>query len=64
MITNFSGSAKIYTFPPRGRFAENSQHGDARDLQRPLAEKLALGGAWYHDEAIRDADKMERERGH
>jgi hypothetical protein len=64
MITNFSGSAKIYAFPPRGRFAEDTQHVDARGGQLPPGAKLAVGGAWYHDEAIRDAEKTERDRGH
>lgn len=53
---DFSGSAKIYTFPPRGRFAV----ADARDGFEPAANaslprgvKIASGSAWYHEEAIK-----------
>lgn len=64
MITNDSGSAKIYDFPPRGRFAEKIRQGDARNVQLPPGVKLAVGGAWYHDEAIREAEKNDGDRGH
>jgi hypothetical protein len=60
MITNLFGSAKIYTFPPRGRFAESAPRGDSKGAQLPAGAKLAVGGAWYHDEAIREDEKTER----
>jgi hypothetical protein len=66
MTTHISGSAKIYTFPPRGRFAlrmiEN-ELGAAESLQLPHGATLTAGsGGWYHDEAIADARQGEAGR--
>jgi hypothetical protein len=57
MSTDFSGSAKIYTFPPRGRFALRDQQdfAPAPNAQLPRGVKLVSGSGWYHDEAIQDA---------
>ncbi|HEV7877770.1 DUF2735 domain-containing protein [Bradyrhizobium sp.] len=51
------GSAQIYEFPPRGRFALN-----ARDESRPRTSlesqplvKAAAGSGWYHEAAIEEA---------
>jgi hypothetical protein len=55
MATNFSGSAKIYAFPPRGRFAPANQGGSfsvTADAFPAAGVKIASGSAWYHDEAI------------
>jgi hypothetical protein len=56
MTTNSDrASAKIYTFPARGRFAAG-----AREETRPALNfasqpvRAAVGEAWYHDEAIKD----------
>jgi hypothetical protein len=52
---NYSGSAKIYAFPARGRFALAGQPEGAvlaANLQLPRGAKLASGSGWYHDEAI------------
>jgi Protein of unknown function (DUF2735) len=51
-------SAKIYTFPPRGRFALRL-NGDVltapAHIELPHGAKLMSGAAsWYHDEAIQD----------
>jgi len=57
MTTNVSGSATIYTFPPRGRFALRIQGDDfapVADAQLPRGVKI-VSGSWYHDEAIQDA---------
>lgn len=52
-------SAKIYTFPARGRFAAGAAQ------ERTVTDKswastrvasAALGSAWYHEEAIREAE--------
>jgi len=61
--SNFSGSAKIYTFPPRGRYALRA-HGDgfapAADVQLPRGARFApASSGWYHDAAIRDEDGRE-----
>jgi hypothetical protein len=57
MATNFSGdssgSAKIYTFPPRGRFAVRIDDIAADSAaQLPPGVSLVTGSGWYHDEAI------------
>jgi hypothetical protein len=60
MTTNFSAtpttpttSAKIYTFPPRGRFALRiDDTAPAATVRLPRGAELASGSGWYHDEAI------------
>ncbi|HLN36778.1 MAG TPA: DUF2735 domain-containing protein [Xanthobacteraceae bacterium] len=58
MTTNFSAtptaSAKIYAFPPRGRFAlrVDDTAPAAANVQLPHGVKLVSGSSWYHDEAI------------
>ena len=51
-----TGSAKIYTFPPRGRFALAGQRERselaAANVHLPRGAAVACGSAWYHDEAI------------
>jgi len=64
MTTTVTGSAKIYTFPPRGRFAlriDDRDSAAAADVQLPRGVKLVSGGnSWYHDEAIQDANDTDR----
>ena len=62
MSTSISGgSAQIYQFPARGRFALNASN----DIQSRISAeaqalpKVAYGSGWYHDAAIQD----ERSRG-
>ena len=50
------GSAKIYEFPARGRFASSSKE-DAGAVATSRAAKIGCGGAWYHEQAIQDADR-------
>ena len=60
MTTNFQrGSAKIYEFPARGRFAQSSHEetSAAATATPPRAAKIVCGGAWYHEQAIEDADR-------
>jgi hypothetical protein len=47
------GSATIYQFPVRGRFAAAAGVADEHNTATfaPLT-KTVLGSAWYHDEAI------------
>jgi hypothetical protein len=60
---DFSGSATIYTFPPRGRFALRAQdENPAANVQLPRGARLGTGGGWYHEEAIQDAFKAEQSR--
>jgi Protein of unknown function (DUF2735) len=59
MTTSLAGgSAQIYEFPPRGRFALNGR--DESQLRanleiQPLV-KVASGSGWYHDAAIDEAE--------
>jgi len=65
MTSNISGSAKIYTFPPRGRFALRSEADDVvptANVQLPCGVKLVSGSGWYHDEAIQSAIKADHGR--
>jgi Protein of unknown function (DUF2735) len=54
MTTVDHGSATIYQFPARGRFAQGAaaQHEAARDTQQAVAPRVASSGGWYHDAAI------------
>jgi hypothetical protein len=54
-----SGSAKIYAFPPRGRFALREQHDEFQSIasvRLPRDVKIVSGSGWYHDAAIQDAE--------
>jgi hypothetical protein len=57
MTTSTSGgSAQIYQFPPRGRFALNARNESQAVESQPLV-KVAAGSGWYHDAAIQDAER-------
>jgi hypothetical protein len=77
MTNTISESAKIYTFPRRGRFALHDQHQDfasahvdfphqdfapSTNTQLPRAVKLVSGSGWYHDAAIQEASKADMGR--
>ncbi|MEW6450685.1 MAG: DUF2735 domain-containing protein [Pseudomonadota bacterium] len=48
-------SAKIYTFPARGRFAAGQREETKPSLNfTSQAMKAVVGEAWYHDEAIKE----------
>ncbi len=51
MTTHMQGSAKIYDFPPRGRFVVGASHDSAAANTAPRAPAIAFG-SWYHEEAI------------
>jgi|HubBroStandDraft_1064217.scaffolds.fasta_scaffold178529_2 hypothetical protein len=52
-----AGSAKIYTFPLRGRFALAKEYDAMESAGAKSAHgvKIASGSGWYHDAAIEDA---------
>ena len=50
------GSARIYEFPLRGRFAQEEQA--SINLEAQAATRAAVGSGWYHDAAI--AEEAER----
>ena len=55
MTTSISrGSAQIYEFPPRGRFALNGRDQSQPGTNPPLV-KVAAGSGWYHEAAIEEA---------
>jgi hypothetical protein len=57
------GSAKIYEFPARGRFAAGGnldENKRAANLTSPRVAETVLGGAWYHDEAVQDAERARK----
>jgi uncharacterized protein DUF2735 len=51
MTTHYQGSARIYDFPPRGRFAVSAAQDSAAAPATPRAPAVAFG-SWYHEEAI------------
>jgi Protein of unknown function (DUF2735) len=57
MTTSTSGgSAQIYQFPPRGRFALNGRNESQAAEPQPIV-KVAAGSGWYHDAAIQEAER-------
>jgi hypothetical protein len=53
------GSAKIYQFPARGRFATGAARDDSKPamtLASPRVARAVSGSSWYHEDAIREAD--------
>jgi len=60
MATSISpGSARIYEFPRRRRFAAREESPERINLGAQAAV-TAVGGCWYHDAAI--AEEAERLR--
>jgi Protein of unknown function (DUF2735) len=64
MTMNFDRpSAEIYQFPLRGRFAvaghrDQSEH--ATGVASSPVATTAFGGNWYHEEAIREAERARK----
>jgi hypothetical protein len=60
MTTNSDrASAQIIQFPARGRFVSANQSDDkfAMGSSASHVVKVAVGGAWYHEEAIEQAER-------
>jgi hypothetical protein len=58
MTTSTSGgSAQIYQFPPRGRFALNAGDDSRISLEAQALPKVVYGSGWYHDAAIQEAER-------
>ena len=57
-----SGPAKIYQFPPRGRFALTARADGfaVAPAVLPLNAKIVSGSAWYHDAAIQAEGQPQR----
>ena len=62
--SDFSGSATIYKFPSRGRFAlsMNADAFTAALAKLPPGAKLVSRSAWYHEEAIEEAGMADPRR--
>src|SRR5271170_57171 len=62
MATTFHReSAKIYQFPPRGTAQANKRIDRVKavvGLKSTQYAEVALGGAWYHEAAIRDSERV------
>lgn len=57
------GTAKIYEFPKGGRAGLTSRREDCRIPVVPASQRFAdaaFGGSWYHEEAVRDADRSDK----
>lgn len=54
MTAQQTRSAEIIQFPARGRFAPDHAETMTAPAATARAVRAACGGAWYHDEAIRD----------
>jgi hypothetical protein len=63
-MSHNSGSAKIYQFPARGRFAVAGQDDEpkpvAASFALPRTARVAYGSSWYHDEAILEAERTRK----
>jgi hypothetical protein len=66
MATPISGTAKIYAFPPRGRYALRMQDDTLvlpANVTLPQGAAFAVqGSGWYHEEAVADSLKAELSR--
>ncbi len=62
-ISHDRGSAEVYQFPPRGRFAIGGRR-DESDRAAGLASSrlpmMVFGGSWYHEEAIQEAERARK----
>jgi hypothetical protein len=53
------GSAKIYQFPVKVSGAVEGRRDEAKTaaaIRSPRVHEAAVGGCWYHEEAIREAE--------
>jgi hypothetical protein len=52
-------TAKIYQFPIGGRAANAVRRDTLRtavELPPEAVSRVSIGGSWYHEEAVREAD--------
>ena len=58
--SSHTGSAKIYEFPMRGRFAIGGGREDVKagaNVASPRIPKTVAGSGWYHEAAIQEAER-------
>lgn len=51
-----AGSAQIFQFPPRGRFALNARENNRTAIESTQAVRTVVSSGWYHEAAIQEAD--------
>jgi hypothetical protein len=53
------GSAKIYAFPARGRFAVSASVDldKSAATRTPKPVQVSVGAAWYHEQAILEGEQ-------
>lgn len=55
-----AATAKIYQFPVGGRAGlagTSAPLSKLEEMERAAATRIAVGGSWYHDVAVHEADK-------
>ena len=58
MTTNIlAGSAQIFQFPRRGRFALNARDDRRTPIEPTQPVRIVASSGWYHDSAIQDAER-------
>jgi Protein of unknown function (DUF2735) len=56
-------TAKIYQFPMGGRSgipARRETYKPAAEVIPEVSARVAIGGSWYHEEAVREADNARK----
>ena len=56
-------SAKIYQFPSGGRAALGGRRDEAKAVESiaaPRVARVASGAAWYHEEAVQNAERARK----
>jgi hypothetical protein len=57
------GPAQVLQFPARGRFAANGHGEPSKSMMSSVAPRVAnvaSGGAWYHEEAVQEAEQVRK----
>jgi len=55
------GSAEIYQFPRRGRFAvDRRDESKATSIASTRLATIAFSGSWYHEEAVQEAERARK----
>jgi hypothetical protein len=65
MTKDVKRSATIHQFPVGGRAGLDRNEPAARfapEWTVPFAKDILVGSSWYHDEAIRDAERARKAR--
>ncbi len=62
-MTDDRRSAEIYQFPPRGRFVVARAGDESKSVSGLAPFRVAtnaIGGNWYHEDAILDAERARK----